>query len=145
MGCHFLLQCDMLVIIKSKNRKKKKQWASTPGKCPVTPGPLLSLAAGWAGPPGVGGELGAGCSRRTQIRLPRPAFPADPSAGNSGAWRVGAGRGPSRGRAVPRRVVETPLGWTPCPSPGRTPAALSRHGDLSRSVVLKKQQAGLQG
>ena len=105
----------MLVIIKNKNRKKEKQQASLPGKCPVTSGPLV-FGCGSGGASGC--QRGAWTLLLPSTHLPHgPALPADPSAMNSGAWKVEAGGGLSRGTAV-RGRVETPGAGRPACSPG---------------------------
>ena len=63
-----------------------------PGKCPVTSGPLLFLAAGRAGPPAVGGQLARG-GGRFLVREEAESIPwGRPSVGKGQVWEKASRR-----------------------------------------------------
>lgn len=78
------------------------------------------------------------------VQTPQTRLPRGPLLGTLEPEGPGVGRGPSReGRGLSLGEAVETLGWGALPTPGHASAALSHHRDLSRSVVLKKQQAGL--
>lgn len=74
----------------------------------------------------------------------------DPPPRGPLCWELWSLKGRGRKRAFQREGCPwagggDSAGLGALPLPGHASAALSHHGDLSRSVVLKKQQAGLRG